>query len=704
MQTYAIPNIENILINTNEFRREALFFKKNGFYCSAPIGTEDYKQYWNEQLKRCRHGMSVGGVRISGDHYAYLNFNQILLTDDSEEDVIKDKKRGRRKILTFPDFWAWDREFFLLKDIAENGISEKDYNKLKLINIIKPSDLIGGKHLCIGKARRKGYSYKTASISANRYNTIRNSNTLIGAYDKTYSLSTFKMAVSYLDFYNENTAFVKKRQYHNTKDHVEASYKTIKTGVEIKKGFKSQISAITFKDNPDAARGKDASLIIFEEAGTFTNLKESYLATQATVEDGDYVTGIIIVFGTGSMDSIGWEDFSHMYYNPSDYNMISIENIFDKDSVDNYCGFFHPVYINKKGFIDKRGNSMIKESVESEELERGKLLKSGNNPAYTARTIEYPFCPSESFKVATNSKLPVKDLQELLNKLLKTGHSNSLYTGNLKFFGTGYSKVVWEEDLVGKYTPLPYNLSKFDNKEGAIVIYEHPPEYIPDGMFVIGVDTVGKEEANASDSLYSVYVYKTLTKWDTTYNTIVAHYTGRYNSLDKLHDILLKMSIYFNARIAFENERGEDTLLNFFKGNNQYKTNFYHLLMEQPQSVLDAHVKNSTINRTVGIPMNASMKILAEKLLLQWLTERRGIDEEGNAILNMHTLKDPGLIDELIRYTKGKNFDRISAFFMILIAIEENNLRHEIVVEKPIEKNSFFNYFDKRMPKRYKQY
>lgn len=706
MQLFSIPNINGITINTNEFRREALFFQKNGYYCAAPNGTEDYRQYWTEQLRRCLEGYTVGGVHISGDHYNYLNFNRILLTDDSSESVVAlgNKKRSRKKILSFPDFWLWDREFFLVKDIAENGVTEKDYKKLNLNISIKKEDLLGGKHLCIGKARRKGYSYKTASISANRYNTIRNSTTLIGAFDKKYALSTFSMAVNYLDFLNEHTAFVKKRQYYNTKDQVEASYKIIKHGVEIKKGFKSNIMAITFKDNPDIARGKDASLIIFEEAGTFTNLKESYLATQATVEDGEYVTGIIIVFGTGSTDSAGWEDFSHMFYNPQDYNMISIENVFDKDTNDNYCGFFHPVYMNKKGYIDKKGNPEMNLAVNSEIKERERLQKSGNNAAYTARTIEYPFCPSESFKVVTNSKLPVRELQEVLAKLMRTGHNNNSFTGNLVMDESAIKGVSWEEDLEGKYTALGFNLDKHDNREGAIVIYEHPPEIIPEGMYIIGVDTVSFETSSNSDSLFSVYVYKTLTRWDNTYNTIVAHYVGRYNSLDKMHDILLKMALYFNARIAIENDRGADTLLNFFKGNNPYKKNYFYLLIEQPQSVLDTHIQNSKIDRVIGVPMNSSMKTLSEKLLIQWLTEKRGVTEDGRDLLNLHMIKDPGIIEEMIRYERGKNYDRLSAFFIILIIIEEYNLRHEEIMETQyVVDNSYVDYFKKHMPKRFRK-
>ena len=45
--------------------------------------------------------------------------------------------------------------------------------------------------------------------------------------------------------------------------HIKASYIQYKSGIKLEKGFKSEIMALTFKDNPDAARGKDAEEVFF---------------------------------------------------------------------------------------------------------------------------------------------------------------------------------------------------------------------------------------------------------------------------------------------------------------------------------------------------------------------------------------------------------------------------------------------------------
>ena len=79
--------------------------------------------------------------------------------------------------------------------------------------------------------------------------------------------------------------------YIKRTDHIRASYTEYKNGIELEKGLKSEIMALTFKDNPDAARGKDALDIFFEESGAFGTpglLLDSYAASEDCVKDGDF--------------------------------------------------------------------------------------------------------------------------------------------------------------------------------------------------------------------------------------------------------------------------------------------------------------------------------------------------------------------------------------------------------------------------------
>ena len=162
--------------------------------------------------------------------------------------------RTGRKILKTPDFWDGDYNFFWTLDIARNGVLNEDaqiidqhekdlilklskekqdeavikaVENLKLHVRIHPEYLRGGYGVIVGKARRKGYSFKNAAICVNKYNTIRESLCIIGAFDKKYLFpkGTMGMASKYMDFLNKHTAWKKAREYVNLRDHKRASFK-----------------------------------------------------------------------------------------------------------------------------------------------------------------------------------------------------------------------------------------------------------------------------------------------------------------------------------------------------------------------------------------------------------------------------------------------------------------------------------------------
>ena len=43
-------------VNTREYSCEARSFLKNGYYTNSPPGTYAYKEYWDEQTRRCLEG------------------------------------------------------------------------------------------------------------------------------------------------------------------------------------------------------------------------------------------------------------------------------------------------------------------------------------------------------------------------------------------------------------------------------------------------------------------------------------------------------------------------------------------------------------------------------------------------------------------------------------------------------------------------
>lgn len=639
--------------NTALFSLEAKKFEKEGSYCRDPINSPAWIDYWETQLKYCQEGYSVGGTRITGNYYFYLNFCQIKLTDDDDD---KKEKVNRVKKVTFPNFWDGDYEYF---HIIDKAIEQ-------------------GKHLCVGKARRRGFSYKNSAICANKYNTVRNSITLIGAFDKKYLYpeGTMTMSNEYLSFLNENTGWFKKRlidkQYHK-----KAGYTIDKNGTTVEKGYKSQILAISFKDNPGAALGKDGTLILFEEAGKFPNLKASYLATKETVQDGIYTTGLILIFGTGGDDAGATSDFYELFYNPEPYNIMSFENIWDENEQNNRCSYFVPDYKNKVGFMDDDGNSNEAKAKEYEEAVRQHISKTSKDKKTLTRHItQHPFNGREAFFLSTNNIFPVVDLKHRLgyleaNQMIR----NADYIGNLIIEEDG--KVKWKEDT--KLLPITdFPLKAGDQTDGCIVIFNHPYTddrgMIPDGMYLAGIDPYDHDKAQTG-SLGSTIIYDKVNK------KIVAEYSARPETAKIYYENVRRMLMYYNCRALYENER--KGIFDYFDSKN-----CLYLLADEPEIIKDI-IHDSRVHRGKGMHMTKGLKDYGETLINQWLIEPR-----EDKSLNLHKIRSMPILKELISYNDTGNFDRVSAFICVLYY--EADMRKQKISESTEIKGVLDDPFFKR--------
>ena len=671
-----------MFINTELFKTEAREFVKKGFYNRDPFGSPAWFDYWTEQLRRCTEGYSVGGVKITGDHYGYLNFNRIkLTTDDRQENVTKKRIIGK-KILTFPDFWDGDYEYFWIKEIARNGISEENYNKLSLSVKIKLEHLVGGKNLCVAKARRKGFSYKNSWIATNVYNTIKNSVSIIAAYEKKYLYpkGTMSMVSDNLDFLNEFTGWAKKRDFINIREHKRASYKfTDERGNIIEKGFKSEVIALSFMDNPDAARGKDANLVLIEEGGVFDNLKASYSALEPLTRSGTVQTGQIILFGTGGDMEKGTIDFEDMFYDPESYNMIAVENKWDEDLNNTFCSYYFPDKKNKDGFIDKDGNSDEDGAERYEQIKRELLRKTAKDKKVLDRHIvEYSNKPKETFLRIKGNIFPIIDLQKILGTLEGKKDEQNYWIGNLIQNVDG--KIEWEAD--SKLSPiLDFPIKdKTRDTTGCVIIYEQPLEYpdgIPHGMYIAGIDPYDHDKSKTG-SLGSTLIYNRLTK------KIVAEYTARPETSKDYYEIVRRLLLYYNARALYENEK--KGIFDYF----EYK-NCEYLLADQPLCIKDV-IPSSKVNRNKGMHMSTELKDYGEGLIKTYLIEQ--YNNESPDILNMHKIRSQGLLKELIAYDGEINTDRVMAFMMLmyyLLELRKYKFEEKKDNSKKIQNSKFFD-------------
>ena len=711
-----IRNENGKWINSKIFREEALKFQKNKTYTAAPYGTPDWMEYWETQLDRCIKGYSVfeeDGTehKITGHHYFYLNFTQIQIVKFEDDD----ESAAAEKISQNPDFWDGDYDYFWSLEIARYGLCTKNsqvpstpeerkewnhlnkelkkikksnynykkdetYKKLKeqrdtisnnILNRlglrVKPhlDYLDGGYHMIVGKSRRKGYSYKDGAICANVYNTVRKAQVIIGAFEKKflYPKGTMGMASDYLNFLNEHTGWAKSRDYTDKVDHKKASYRENVNGTYIEKGYQSEIFALTFKDNPDAARGKDGKLFLLEEAGAFPNLKDSFNAIAPGLTAGAFITGQIIIFGTGGDMESGTVDYADMFYNPAAYRLLPFVNIWDENAENTTCGFFHPVTWNMEGFYNDQGNSDIEGATEFElERRRQKMEAASSSTIVEKHMQEYPFSPSEAFLTVSTNNFPVVELRNQLNRV--KAENLHLSKGTPVYLTREEGKVIAKPDLENKLKPIYTYKVKQDDISGCPIIFEYPVPNPPKGLYKIGFDPYQQDEGT---SLAAIYVYKSIHSGTYSKNIIVAEYVGRPQEADDVSRIASMLADLYNAEIMHENEVSH--VKNYFRRIKRLDQ-----LALQPDTVISKNVKASKVSRIYGMHMNEQLKDAGEKYIKDWLLQVRDYDENGNAILNLETIYSIGLLEELIQYNRKGNFDRVMAFMQVMFQCQEEEL------------------------------
>ena len=631
--------------NSDKFRQPALRFLEVGSYCQYPEGTSEYFKYWDEQMDRCKYGYTADdGDFISGYNYFYLNFcpiQRIIYTTINNPDGSTKIKKTRD--LQFPDFYDYDYYFFQAVEDAEGE----------------------GKHLCALKSRRKGYSYKNAAMACRNYYLFAGSKTYIYASNKQYLTEDgiLTKAWDYMDFIDKNTAWGKKRSV-NTQMRKRAGFFTKdEYGNEIELGFKSEIIGVTLKDNPDVVRGKAGKLIIFEEAGSFSELGAAWQIARPSVEQDGMAFGTMIAFGTGGDEDSHFETLKDMFYNPDGYNCIGFDNIWDETPSDKKCGFFIPQYTNmdfrddagNRIYMDNDGNTLRRKSVEYILAERRKVIENATNSVAVDRYVaEHCITPQEACLEFGGNIFPKKELQEQLAKIrINKSLSNMKQVGDLVWEADGSLKWVIKKH--GDITHYP--LKKDDDPTGSIVIWEHPMKDAPIGLYILGVDPYDHDQSG-TNSLGSTFVYKRFQDFENYYDIIVAEYTGRPSTAEEYYENLRKLAVYYNGRIMYENER---------KGLFPYFTAKHcdSLLADQPDIISDI-VGNTKVQRKKGCHMNKQIKQWGEGLIKDWLNE-----EQAPGKKNLHNILSEPLLEELISYNDTGNFDRVMALMQVMIYREQ---------------------------------
>lgn len=668
------------------------FIKHNNNYCLDPWGSPAWYDFWKEERRRCREGIEVDGHRITGDNYFYLNYYPI-----EKVDVRNAKRKVARKVQGFPDFWDGDYEYFWCREIARKGIlealkvseEEQDrindlpdeerflilteyWNTLGIRFKPLPDQLDGGKDMIVGKARRRGFSYKNSSIAVNNYFHIPKSYTMLIAYEKKYLFpgkkTIFGKCKEAINFINKYTAWKLPAEFINNQNHIRASHKEVRDGVEIETGFMSEIEAISFKDNPDAGRGADAYDIIGEEVGawgTVGGLKNTLAAMRSSSEAGMYKTGMITLFGTSGDLESGTVDFADLFKRPQANGFMAFYDLWGKFK-EKIEGFFFPRQLNMEGFYDECGNSDIEGAKEAELITRKSLIDNGaTSSEIQKRMQEEPVDSAEAFTFIAKNTFPVVELQQQLDKVVALDLQKTKGIPVRLHYIDG--KIIATPILDGSVEPITSFRDIPINLEGCPVVFEHPIENAPPGLYKIGYDPIRQDQGT---SLAAIVVYKGTMYGSYTRDMIVAEYIGRYEDPDDIDRVAEMFADLYNTKIMHENE--VTGVKNYFR-----RIKRLNLLAMQPDAVISKNIKKSRVARVYGCHMNEQLKDAGERYVKSWLLTVIDYDENDNPVRVIDRIYSKRLLEELIAYYRKGNFDLVSALFMCMFQVQEQVLEQE---------------------------
>ena len=649
-------------VNTELFHEMADFYRKNKTYTGYKPDSILHRQLRKREERRRRFGYSapclmdengnIREIRITGSHYNFLNYYKIEQLDEAT--IRKGSKNTAKKKFDFPKFIDAQFWTFHIMEFAERN----------------------GFHLLIDKTRRGGFSYIMANDSANAVNCQSHKVVIHVAADSKYLTTTGGLsdfAVNGLKFLEESTPFV-RGIYSGVKTDFRLGYK-LPSGIEADKSWHSSLESVSANNNPNCAIGKDAVKVKVEEVSTMNNFDEFMNVTEPAMRTGAYTTGFLCAWGTATSGNM--QVFEQNFYNPRAHNFMAFENVWDKDSRTQVCGYFKPYCWGLQGEIkgvkgiDEDGNSNILVGLEISRLERIEKKNSAKTYSeYINYLGQYANFPGESFSSSSENIFSSEELTAWEDRLriddefkfYTDGMFEELDNGQIIFKSN--ARLLVEGKKVYDYiqgVPRRGN----EDPHGCIRMWFEPRKIvvdgqriIPDKLYSISYDPVGidknRHEITNKHSHNSIKVWENPHALNGFKQKLVASYYGRTDKLEEADRICYYLAVYYNCirTTNVETNRGE-TVSNFKK----WKALKY--LGYEPLFVWDDTIKGK-LSSTYGYTIDTSNKLNAVRLFKEFLYEEIGKDENGNPIRNFHRIYDYQTILELKKWNVEGNFDRVS--------------------------------------------
>lgn len=622
--------------SSEAFNSQSIVFNKHGEYTHAPRDTKDYIRYWNDQKTKCRKGIFVrhNGKEwyIPRDYYMWLNFLPIY-----------DKEQKKFKVAEIRDAQYHMALYEML--------AELDY-----------------KHAVILKKRQIASSYYHMAKLLNQYWFEEGAVLKLGASLKDYinEKGSWKFLNEYRNHLNKHTAWYRP----NEPDKVLSWQQQIKIRVNNRdtyKGLKSVFSGMSFEKDPTNGVGGPVTYFFHEEAGIAPKMDTTYGYMKPAMQSGMMTTGMFIAAGSVG-DLKQCEPLKRYILNPEDNGFYGVEtDLLDSKGTRGVTGLFIPEQWSMMPYIDKYGNSLIKEALEALDELFANLKKKSEPAAYQLEVSQRPRSIEEAFTSRGESVFPphlvAQQLKRIEDKEYPVEILDLVYDEKGKVVPMDTRKIPIMEFPISKKT---------EDKTGAICVYERPIKDSPWGTYYASIDPVGEGKTITSNSLCSIFVYKNpveVSKEDANGNIVnyvehdklVCSWCGRFDDLNKTHQRLEAIIEWYNAWTVVEVNVA--LFIQYMIGRRKQK-----YLVSKDQLLFIKDLTNANTYQAYGWKNTGTFfKTTLLSYAVQFLEEELDLQTEVDGtvtkvISGVSRIPDPMLLKEMQAYEHGLNVDRLVAF------------------------------------------
>lgn len=646
---------ETSLLFNNEARR----FNKFRLFCTAPLRTKDYIQYWDDQKEKCRRGVIFKGKKntwfLARDYYMWINFLPIY-----NKEVAK---------FTFADVRDAQYHMALYEEIAKHS----------------------SKHAAILKKRQIASSYFHAGKMINLFYFEEGAiNKMAGSLkDYINEKGTWRFLEEYRNFLNTHTAWYRPcnpDKVLNWEQKIEVNQGGKKRDV----GLKSVIFGLALEKDPTNGVGGPCTLFYHEEAGIAPKMNETVEYLLPAMKSGMTYTGMFVAAGSvGDLEQC--EPLKEMIMNPISKDVLAVEtNLVNAEGQIAECGLFIPEQWSMLPCIDEFGNSLVEKALEMIVEERLEWKKNLKPEDYQLRISQKPINIEEAFAYRKVSKFPL----HLLTKQIRRIEDQEYFREFVELSRDEHGKIVSKESRKLPISEFPISPKTVD-KEGVIVVYEKPAKDPQFGAYYASIDPVSEGKTTTSDSLCSIFVYKTAQevtkhKADGTIeqhierDKIVAAWCGRFDDLNKTHERLEMIIEWYNAWTIVENNISLFIQYMISRRKQRYLVPKSQILFLKELSS-NTNVFQEYGWRNVGTLFKTNLISYAIQFLEEELDQETMAD--GTIVKQTYGIEripDIMLLKEMAAYREGLNVDRLVAFCALVAfaKVQESNRGYSKRVER----------------------